>query len=50
MRPAMKFLKHSLRGLKHLKRTAEEGKGLQETIEKVEEETKKLKPLKFKSR
>jgi len=51
MRPAMKFIKHSLRGLKHLQRTAEkEGEGLQETINKVEEEVKKLKPLKFKPR
>lgn len=48
MRPAMKFLKHLPRGFKHLKRT--EGKGLQESINKVETEVKKLTPLRFKSR
>lgn len=50
MRPALKFLKHSLRGLKHLKRSTVEGKGLQETIQKVESEVKKMNPLRFKSR
>lgn len=52
MRPSVKFLKHTPRGLKHLKRTAMEsmGTGLQETIQKVESEAKKLTPLRFKSR
>jgi hypothetical protein len=51
MRPALKFLKHTPRGLKNLK-----GKGLVEeiakmepTIGRVEEGIKRVTPLKFKN-